>query len=44
MMSDLNASLEKLSGFVSFLLFAFTLVIKLRNVDFKLLKYFDICL
>ena len=35
MMSDLNATPEKISGFVSFLLFAFTLVIKLRNVDFK---------
>ena len=36
MVSDLNMSLGKTSDFVSVLLFNFiTLVIKLRNVDFK---------
>ena len=31
--SDLNISHRKMSGFVSFLLFGFTLVIKLRNFE-----------
>ena len=35
MTSDLNMSHEKMSGFVSFPLFGLTLVIKLRNIDFK---------
>ena len=35
MTSDLNMSHEKISNFVSFSLFGFTLVIKLRNFDFK---------
>ena len=35
MVSDLNMSHEKMSYFVSFPLFGFTLVIKLRNVDFE---------
>ena len=34
-MSDLNMSLGKMSDFVSFPLFGFTLVIKLRNFDFE---------
>ena len=34
-MSDLNMSYEKMSDFVSFALFGFTLFIKLRNFDFK---------
>ena len=34
MMSDLTMSYEKMSDFVSFPLFGFTVVIKLRNVDF----------
>ena len=34
-MSDLNMSDEKMSDFVSFLLFGFTVVIKLRNFDFE---------
>ena len=34
-MSDLNMSHRKMSDFVSFSLFAFTLVIKLRNFDFE---------
>ena len=35
MPSDLNMSHRKFSGFVSFPLCTFTLVIKLRNFDFK---------
>ena len=35
MVSDLNMSHGKMSDFVSFPLFRFTLVIKLRNFDFK---------
>ena len=35
MMSDLNISNGKMSDFVSFPLFGFTLVIKLRNFDFE---------
>ena len=35
MVSDLNVSHGKMSDFVSFALFGFTLVIKLRNFDFK---------
>ena len=35
MSSDLNMSQGKMSDFVSFLLFRFTLVIKLRNFDFE---------
>ena len=34
-MSDLNLFHGKMSDFVSFQLFGFTLVIKLRNFDFK---------
>ena len=34
-MSDLNMSHGKMSDFVSFTLFGFTLVIKLRNSDFE---------
>ena len=33
--SDPNMSLGKMSDFVSFPLFGFTLVIKLRNFDFE---------
>ena len=35
MMSDLNISQGKMSDFVSFPLFRFTLVMKLRNFNFK---------
>ena len=35
MVSDSNMSWEKTAGFVSFLFFGFTLVIKLRNSDFE---------
>ena len=35
MTSDLNVSHGKMSDFVSFPLFGFTLVIKLRSVDFE---------
>ena len=35
MVPDLNMSHEKMSGFVSFPLFGFTLVIKLINFDFE---------
>ena len=35
MLSDLNMSHVKMSDFVSFQLFGFTLVIKLRNLDFE---------
>ena len=35
MVSDLNMSHGKMSDFVSFPLFGFTLVIKLRNFDFE---------
>ena len=35
MLSDLNMSHEKLSDFVSFPLFGFTLAIKLESFDFK---------
>ena len=35
MVSDLNMPYGKMSDFVSFPLFGFTLVIKLRNFDFK---------
>ena len=38
-MSDLNVPHSKMSDFVSFQLFGFTLVIKLKNSD--LLKYFN---
>ena len=34
-MSDLNMSHGKMSNFVSFSLFGFTLVIKLRNFDLE---------
>ena len=33
MMSDLNMNHEKMSDFISFSLFGFTLVIKLRNFE-----------
>ena len=36
-LSDLNMSHEKIPDFVSFPLFGFTLVIKLRNFDFGFL-------
>ena len=35
MVSDLNMSQEKMSDFISFALFGFTLVIKLRIFDFE---------
>ena len=35
MASDSDTSYGKMSDFVSFLLFGFTLVIKLRNFDFE---------
>ena len=35
MTSNLNVPHEKMTDFVSFLLFRFTLVIKLRNFDFE---------
>ena len=35
MVSDWNMSHEKMSDFVSFPLFGLTLVIKLKNFDFK---------
>ena len=35
MASDLNISYGKMTDFVSFPLFEFTLVIKLRNLDFE---------
>ena len=35
MTSDLNMSHGKMSDFASFLLFGFTLIIKLRNFDFE---------
>ena len=35
MMSDLNMSHDRMSDVVSFPLFGFTLVIKLRNFDFE---------
>ena len=35
MVSDLNMSYEKISDFVLFTLFGYTLVIKLRNFDFE---------
>ena len=35
MVSDLNMSHGKMSDIVSFSLFGFTLIIKLRNFDFK---------
>ena len=35
MVSDLNMANEKMSDFVSFALFGFTLVVKLRNFDFE---------
>ena len=35
MLLDLNMSHGKMSDFVSFLLFGFALVIKLRNFDFE---------
>ena len=45
MLSDLNMSCGKMSVFVSFQLFGFTLVIKLRNLDFEnhwnTLMFFD---
>ena len=45
MVSDLNVSHEKMSDFVSFSLFEFTLVIKLRKFDFqRSLKYFNVLL
>ena len=34
-MSDLNMSLGKMSDFVSFALFGFTLIVKLKNLDFE---------
>ena len=43
MTRDLNMSNGKMSDFVSFPLFGFTLVIKLGNIDFEsLLKLFNI--
>ena len=45
MMSDLNISHGKMSDFVSFPLFRVTLVMKLRNLNFKVrentLMFFD---
>ena len=45
MMSDLNISYGKMSDFVSFPLFRVTLVMKLRNLNFKVrentLIFFD---
>ena len=45
MMSDLNISHGKMSDFVSFPLFRITLVMKLRNLNFKVrentLMFFD---
>ena len=45
MMSDLNMAHGKISDFVSFPLFGFTVAIKLRNFDFEnqwnTLIYFD---
>ena len=45
MMSDLSMSHEKISDFVSFLLFWFILVIKLRNFEYEInwntLIFFD---
>ena len=45
MASDLNMLYEKMSDFVSFPLFGFTLVIKLRNFNFEshwnTLRFFD---
>ena len=35
MMSDMNMYHKKMSDFLSFALFGFTLVIKLRNFDFE---------
>ena len=35
MMSDLNMSHEKMSNFVSFPLLGFTVVIKLKKIDFE---------
>ena len=35
MLSDLNMSHGKISGFVSFPLFGFTLLIKQKNFDFE---------
>ena len=35
MVSDLDMAHRKMSDFVSFPLFAFTLIIKLRNFDFE---------
>ena len=37
-MLDLNMSHEKISDFVPFLLFRFTLVLKLKNFDFKVIE------
>ena len=37
-MLDLNMSHEKISDFVSFLLFRFTLILKLKNFDFKVIE------
>ena len=43
MLSDLNMFHGKMSDFVLFSLFGFTVVIKLTNFDFqKSLKYFNI--
>ena len=38
MMSDLNISHEKMSDFVSFIFFEFTLVIKLKNLILKVIE------
>ena len=41
-MSNLNMSHGKMSDFVSLPLLGFTSVIKLKNFDFKSLKYFNL--
>ena len=40
MVSDLNMPRGKMCDFVSFPLFGFTLVIKLRSLDLKVIKTF----
>ena len=42
LMSDLNMSHEEISGFISLSLFGFTLVIKLKFLFWKSLKYYNI--
>ena len=41
MMSDLNISHGKMSEFISFPLFPFTLVIKLQNFDLEVIEIFQ---